>query len=475
MGLRSTALEVEQVKYERYHIPLKSVPSRVAPVPKFVITRADNCINCGKCERACIYDVHGRSESDIRKMGDPLSNLCKNCFRCIQECPQRALTMSIGPDFKSLGRGLWTSSRIFTIWGEAETGRIPVLGAGYRGPFTGPGYDGMWTDMSEIVRPTRDGIHGREYISTSVDIGSRPSWLEFDQAGKLTTDMPPMVELQVPFIIDTTRFRNLTDSIKLGMARTAKHIDSLMLAPPESLSAETAVELNSHLVPVYPEGIDVRGVVLPRGVRIAELHMGPMWKEDAKRFKSMYPHTVLCMRVNAGKDVEKRVLELVKAKVDAVHLLFDEEGNEPDLSEPRHAKDSLRAVHKALVSKSVRDQITIVAGGGIAAAEHVPKTLICGADVVALEKATVLALECRDCITCSIGSCPANLGDAPADWVEGRVTNMMGAWRDQLLEVLGAMGLREVRRLRGELGRAIFFEDVEHESFSDIEGGVRSV
>ena len=26
----------------------------------------------------------------------------------------------------------------------------------------------MWTDMSEIVRPTRDGIHGREYISTSV-------------------------------------------------------------------------------------------------------------------------------------------------------------------------------------------------------------------------------------------------------------------------------------------------------------------
>ena len=25
--------------------------------------------------------------------------------------------------------------------------------------------------LSEIVRPTRDGIHGREYISTSADIG----------------------------------------------------------------------------------------------------------------------------------------------------------------------------------------------------------------------------------------------------------------------------------------------------------------
>jgi glutamate synthase domain-containing protein 2 len=120
---------------------------------------------------------------------------------------------------------------------------------------------------------------------------------------------------------------------------------------------------------------------------------------------------------------------------------------------------------------SVRDQITVIAGGGIAAAEHVPKTLICGADVVALEKALVIALECRDCVSCSKGSCPINLSSAPAEWVEGRVVNMVGAWRDQLLEVLGAMGLREVRRLRGELGRAIFFEDVEREAFSGINGG----
>jgi len=52
---------------------------------------------------------------------------------------------------------------------------------------------------------------------------------------------------------------------------------------------------------------------------------------------------------------------------------------------------------------------------------------------------------------------------------------MVGAWRDQLLEVLGAMGLREVRRLRGELGRAIFYEEVERESFAGIAGGDRLV
>jgi len=144
---------------------------------------------------------------------------------------------------------------------------------------------------------------------------------------------------------------------------------------------------------------------------------------------------------------------------------------ELDSPEPRHAKDSLRAVHKALVAKSVRDQITIIAGGGIAAAEHVPKTLICGADVVAMERALLVAIECRNCGTCSMGSCPASLVSVQSDWIEGRVTNLVGAWRDQLLEVLGAMGIREVRRLRGELGRAIFYDEVEREAFSDVGGG----
>jgi len=457
--------------YERYHIHAAPCANRAPPVPKFVITRADNCINCGKCERACIYGVHKRSEDDPRKMQDPFNHLCKNCFMCIQECPQRALSMKRGEDYLALGRGLWTPLRISTIWGEAETGKIPVLGAGYRGMFAGPGFDGMWTDMSEIVRPTRDGIHGREYISTSVDIGSRPSSLEFGKDGELVTRMPPLIELQVPVVMDTTRLRAVTEEIMLGLARAAKDLQSLFLAAPEAISTGAQAELNSHFVPVYPDGTDVRDILLPEGVRMAELPFGPSWKEDAKRFRSMYPNAVLAFRTPAGKGLEKTVLDLVRGKADAVHVVFDEEGVEPESKSPRHAKDSLRAAHAALVGKSVRDQITIIAGGGIAAAEHVPKTIICGADVVTLEKAMLVAFECRDCVTCSIKSCPVRLNGVSASWAQGRVTNLVGAWRDQLLEVLGAMGLREVRRLRGEFGRAIFYEDVEKEAFSDVEGG----
>lgn len=52
---------------------------------------------------------------------------------------------------------------------------------GYQGSFSGPGWDSMWLDMSKIVRPTRDGIHGREYIATTAEVGARPAILRFDR------------------------------------------------------------------------------------------------------------------------------------------------------------------------------------------------------------------------------------------------------------------------------------------------------
>jgi hypothetical protein len=39
----------------------------------------------------------------------------------------------------------------------------------------------MWLDMSEIVRPTRDGIHGWEHIATTVEVGARPAFLRLDR------------------------------------------------------------------------------------------------------------------------------------------------------------------------------------------------------------------------------------------------------------------------------------------------------
>ena len=104
-------------------------------------------------------------------------------------------------------------------------------------------------------------------------------------------------------------------------------------------------------------------------------------------------------------------------------------------------------------------------------AEHIAKIIICGADGVAIDLPLLIALECRLCKKCQRGlPCPVKVGEIEPEWAVQRIMNLVGAWRSQLLEVLGAMGLREVRRLRGEVGRAMFFQDLERENFAPLFG-----
>jgi hypothetical protein len=62
------------------------------------------------------------------------------------------------------------------------------------------------------------------------------------------------------------------------------------------------------------------------------------------------------------------------------------------------------------------------------------------------------------------------LEDVESGYAVRRITNLMGAWHSQLIEMMGAMGIREARRLRGETGRCMFFEDLEKNTFGRLFG-----
>jgi glutamate synthase domain-containing protein 2 len=149
----------------------------------------------------------------------------------------------------------------------------------------------------------------------------------------------------------------------------------------------------------------------------------------------------------------------------------DANGNEVTAQKPRFLKEMIRQVHTSLVERGIRDEITVMAGGGIALPEHVAKAIICGADLVTINLPLLVALECHLCESCRPGApCPARLEEVDFDYGVGRMTNLIAAWHDQLIEVMGAMGIREVRRLRGDVGRAMFFEDLEEETFGKLYG-----
>jgi hypothetical protein len=211
-----------------------------------------------------------------------------------------------------------------------------------------------------------------------------------------------------------------------------------------------------------------------KAARLAQVGDGADAAELARQITAVNPGLIVSVRMTLGPATADRILELGRAGLKVFHLCADLHGRErlSDGRPGRHIKDALREVHGRLVKERLRDEVTLIVGGGIALAEHMAKAIICGADLVAIDTPLLVALGCRVCRDdrpCDSGDrCPAEIGPADAAYATQRMVNLMGAWHSQLIEVLGAMGIREVRRLRGEVGRAIFMEDIEKEAFGDI-------
>ncbi|HBZ56871.1 MAG TPA: hypothetical protein DEO88_15825 [Syntrophobacteraceae bacterium] len=458
---------------KKYHITPKPAAPRFTPVGRSgIIDWEEDCLKCGTCvKKRCLYNVYKERSFDYRTMVDSIDYTCKNCFWCIQSCPRGVLSKTINPEFLKMGDAYWKPEMILANWFQAETGKIPVSGAGYRGPFSGPGFDSMWTDMSEIVRPTRDGIHGREYISTAIDIGRKMHRLQFDASGMVELSIPPLVETQLPILFNVLPFGNIGKGITQSMAKAARQVQVMMYLAAQDYEASLE-PYRSHLIPLSAgDGSDISEELLG-GVRMVELAYVPNVMDRVRRIKAAYPNLVVSVRVALNQQAKSATLDLARSGVEVVHLCADYQGNVPTTGDtPLFVKDVVRDIHVDLVTECLRDEVTLLMSGGIALAEHVPKALICGADGVAVDLPLLIGLECRLCKRCVHGkSCPVELESIEADYGSQRLVNLMCAWWSQLIEVMGAMGIRDVRRVRGEAGRAMFFEDLERDTFGAMFG-----
>ncbi len=465
---------------KKYHIHPRPARLELDYMFKFDITRGENCINCGKCTRVCIYEAHKRRQDDPRRMADPNTAVCRNCFRCIQECPRGALEKSLDPVFTAAGGEFWKPDMLISLWKQAEDGKVPVSGAGYRGPFTGTGFDGMWTDMSEIVRPTRDGIHGREYISTAVDLGRRLNHLSFDADGRLACRVPDTVSVPIPILFEVPD-TGLAPNMRLALVKAAAEVGTGVIVPAADITGDLDGEAGTVIPRLAPAEINRYRGLIGRARLVSIEHSDalmsdwPQLRQEVREIGRALP----MIRVPANRDVEEIVARLAHSGAEIIHIVADYCGREtgsPAGPGRRTIKDVIRSVHQRLVEDRVRDEMTIVASGGIAMAEHVPKAMLCGADLVAVDIPLMIALGARLYETPEKQLVfPEGLDGVPVPTLAQRMVNLTGAWHSQILEVMGAMGIREARRLRGESGRAIFFEDVDRDTFGKLFQGVGEV
>jgi hypothetical protein len=457
--------------YHRYHLQTDSAPD-VASLPSRFLVRVSKPGLAGFLlkefvryrgnrtiilSRPCMYGVFSGPVGGFA----PREHLCVGCLRCTTQYPEFVKILP-NPARSRLGDSYFTSDRVDTISYEADSGKIPVKGAGYRGPFGGDGWDSLWTDMSEIVRPTRDGIHGREFISTVIDIGTKPPCLIFRE-GQLSSEPPQVFSIPIPVLFDVPPASLLTDTVVRILAGAAQVAETHVVLPIEALR-KFAVS-GSHIVPLLTGA---------QAGSLEELRFEPVmlevteWDQPLlKQVERQFPRSVVCLRMQLP--ATDTLLRAVGAGVRVFHLLANYHGRGSD---GRFAIDLFREAHKALVAERCRDEVTILGGGGISAAEHVPKAIICGCDGVSLDTPLLAALQAQfvgEAVNRETSSFRLPSGLA-IDWGVQRITNLMASWRDQLLEVMGAMGLREVRRMRGEMGRAMLQKDFEDEAFSGIAG-----
>jgi hypothetical protein len=346
---------------------------------------------------------------------------------------------------------------------EAEAGKIPIKGMGYKGSFAGKGWDSIWTDMSEIVRPTRDGVYGREYISTLVDLGRKPKFITLHDRSK--GEFSRTIEIPLPMIFDFLPSNLSSQSIFKSIATAAKTTGTLFIASIEQAEGLPKTYQDNIVPLITPDNVrDHRELI----VQARALELTNFDAQAVKWIRELNPHVPISIRHQLNNRSSEDVLELVRRGVDIVHLLANYHGEGWD-SDRAFVKDLLRSVHNTLVREAVRDEITLVVSGGITLAEHVPKAIICGADLVALDTTVLVALQAQflsECLTSETGQIVHDEFD-PA-WGQQRLVNLLGSWHDQLIEILSAMGMRDVRRLRGDVGRAMFNEDLEKEAFADV-------
>jgi ferredoxin len=458
---------------KKYHINAKATPLDLDYVFKYKIVRGENCINCGKCTKVCIYEAHKRQKDDPRKMADPNTIVCRNCFRCIQECPRGALEKSIEKDFANIGGAFWKPDMLISLWKQAEDGNVPVSGSGYKGPFTGPGFDSMWTDMSEIVRPTRDGIHGREYINTGVELGRKLDHLIFDSRGQLASAVPETIDIPIPILFDITGY-DLSSNIKEAMLKAVSVLNTFIMMPASEIIPEME-KFSSNIIPcITHKEIETYAAILSKARLVAIEHNEtvvkhfPSFRENIRKITQ----ALTIIRVPAVKNVEDIVAKLSQSGAEIIQIAADYCGQEikgPGKTEGRLLKDIIRAVHLRLVEDRIRDRVTLVASGGIGMAEYVPKAMLCGADLTAIDIPLLVALGVRVYEEPQkLLVFPEGLEKIPISKLTQRIVNLIGAWHSQILEMMGAMGIREARRLRGESGRAIFFEEIDRDSFRKI-------
>jgi len=461
---------------------------------RFTVTRASACISCGTCASLCPYGVHKRIEGhakilppDDRKCIGPSCEV--NYFFCVANCPTNSLSVKPSETFISMGDPRWTSEMILATWTMAESGRpLPLNHPGNIGA-SGGGFDRLYFKLPEAA-PRFDP----DKICTAIDLNRRGSGLK--------------IRIPIPIYGGGMSFGSVSVYTMVARAKAAKMWDTFTCTGeggyPDALipyKDNVITQIATGLFGVREETIQRTRIVEFKYAQGAKPGLGGHLLHDKNTpevasmreavpytslfspfpFHSVYsvedhkkhldwassinPEALLSVKVSTPNDVEMVAVGSYYAGAHIVHLDggYGGTGAAPEIAKKNIAMPieyAIPKVHKFLLNEGIRDQITLLASGGLRTAMDVAKAIALGADGAVVGTADLVALGCVRCGNCESGrGCPRGIATTDpeldkltdADWGAQMISNLYGAWRLQWCDLLARFGMDDISQLRGRV------------------------
>ncbi|MCE5217123.1 4Fe-4S binding protein [bacterium] len=468
---------------------------------EFTVTRdADLCIGCGVCTRQCSYDAQ-RIDPEDGKVSTDCSK-CVGCQRCVTLCPTGALTV-VERQLTGRSHPNWSLSAQRAIARQAETGGMLLTGMG-----TDKAYRVYWDNLvlnaSQVTNPSIDPL--REPMELRTYLGQKPDHLEFDEEGRLVTEVGPLLELEVPVMFSAMSYGSISYNAIISLARAAQNAGTFFNSGEGGLHKDlypyadhAIVQVASGRFGVTPEYLDVAAAVeikigqgakpgigghLPGEKVTAEIsatRMIPVGSdaispaphhdiysiEDLKQLiyalKEATNYTKpISVKIAAVNNVVPIASGAVRAGADIVAIDGVRGGSG---ATPTVIRDNvgipiefaLAAVDSRLRAEGIRNQASLVAAGGFRNSADIIKAIALGADAVYIGTSALIALGCHMCQKCYTGKCTWGIATQDPYLTKRlnpeigtrRASNLLRAWALEMKEMLGGMGMNSIDSLRG--------------------------